>query len=54
MDLEAAKIANAVAGRWTKAGMLACFVLACGWLLTSLALADRTNAIPFSNSLAYS
>lgn len=40
MDLEAAKTANATAGRWARAGMLACFLVACGWLLTSLAQAS--------------
>ncbi len=40
MDLEAAKSANAAAGRWARAGMLACFLVACALLLTSLALAN--------------
>lgn len=52
MDLEAAKLANARAGRWTTAGMAACFVLAGGLLLASLAVADGSAPTPsFSETL---
>ncbi len=46
MDLEAAKLANARAGRWTTAGMAACFVLAGGILLASLAVAGGSAPTP--------
>ncbi len=44
MDLEAANLANARASRLTRAGMIACFALAGGMLIASLALAKSTSS----------
>ncbi|MGQ0456729.1 MAG: hypothetical protein ACT4OU_06675 [Hyphomicrobium sp.] len=46
MDLEAANLANARAGRLSRLGMLACFAVAGGLLVASLALADSHAAAP--------
>ncbi len=43
MDLEAANLANARAGRLTRAGMIACFALASIMLIASLALAKSAT-----------
>lgn len=39
MDLDAAKLADQRAVRLSRAGMLACFVIACVMLIASLAMA---------------
>lgn len=44
MDLKAANLADEKAWRWTRASMIACFVVASVMLITSLAMANGSNA----------
>jgi hypothetical protein len=45
MDLNAANLADGIAGRLTRASMIACFVVASAMLLASLAMAKGTAGI---------
>lgn len=51
MDLDAANSADARAWRFTRAGMLTCFVLASAMLIASLALANGAVQTPGSETL---
>jgi hypothetical protein len=52
MDLNAAKLANDRASRLTRASMVACFVIASGLLLASLAMAHGVKAQSTAPTLA--
>ncbi len=54
MDLEAANTADARAWRFTRAGILTCFVLASAMLIASLALANGSVDTPGAQTVLQS
>ena len=54
MDLNAAKLANDRASRLTRASMAACFVIASGLLLASLAMAHGVKVPKAASTTAIS
>ena len=52
MDLQAANNATTGAWRFTRIGMIACFLFASALLIASLTMAHSQSALPVTSSLA--